>query len=167
MVRLKVFIYINLNCDLDLFQFHNGSIKRAVDATRAVHPVPGFNSTMVRLKVRRARQSTLSRLSFNSTMVRLKDRQIYPARTRGSSFNSTMVRLKERCCPAGCSTLRSFQFHNGSIKSPHVAATRESALVGFNSTMVRLKAVKLSTFNDSNLSFNSTMVRLKVDMASP
>jgi len=53
-----------------------------------------------------------------------------------------------------------FQFHNGSIKGS-IFAKMEKELIGFNSTMVRLKA-KIGTFSAHiSGSFNSTMVRLK------
>ena len=97
------------------FQFHYGTIKRL--------PMPSiplaklhFNSTMVRLKVkkillptrvckfqfhygtikslRHSRRSTIPKY-FNSTMVRLKDKAPTHKVSRGSYFNSTMVRLKE------------------------------------------------------------------------
>ena len=102
------------------FQFHNGSIKSKNNA-RCYFKLPGFNSTMVRLKV-------------NVNVI------LEPA---AIGFNSTMVRLKGFLVPAIVRATLQFQFHNGSIKSlvAKPAPTNVSKPC-FNSTMVRLKARK-------------------------
>ena len=55
----------------DMFQFQNGSIKR-IRLWVVVFNPPGFNSKMVRLKVRCRLASSEGRGCFNSKMVRLK-----------------------------------------------------------------------------------------------
>ncbi len=53
-----------------------------------------------------------------------------------------------------------FQFHNGPIKSIHTNIIPNS-FICFNSTMVRLKAMRTTNESIKFYRFNSTMVRLK------
>ena len=89
-----------------LFQFHNGSIKSSRNTQGATHGFcnSGFNSTMVRLKVRTRQEQTWipCNVGFNSTMVRLKER---------SSVDRVFHYLIK------------FQFHNGSIKSRYASGS--------------------------------------------
>ena len=99
------------------FQFHNGSIKSDFKLDLGGSDRTGFNSTMVRLKVR-ANLGLRRRMSgFNSTMVRLKESRLVLYRDQHSCFNSTMVRLKAGTSWKRTQTTSRFQFHNGSIKS--------------------------------------------------
>jgi len=114
MVRLKASTGIPI-IDMSIkFQFHNGSIK-GIQNICLCSFICCFNSTMVRLKVVKAREIINQYNSFNSTMVRLK--------ANNASFTYPFVL---------------FQFHNGSIKGSH-AEVSFPPLNGFNSTMVRLK----------------------------
>ena len=56
--------------------------------------------------------------SFNSTMVRLKVGIAMFPLAFINRFNSTMVRLKDKDLFKYQLFLTTFQFHNGSIKSP-------------------------------------------------
>ena len=77
-----------------------------------------FNSTMVRLKAYSHRRTTVEDDGFNSTMVRLKDGLCLIPDRGLLGFNSTMVRLKGPIFETSLIHIPSFQFHNGSIKSP-------------------------------------------------
>ena len=101
------------------FQFHNGSI-RSLSEVRPRRDDLRFNSTMVRLEVRRsaARRSGRSGAGcFNSTMVRLEGPS--PARSplRPARFQFHNGSIRRR--PANWHPYQSggmFQFHNGSIR---------------------------------------------------
>ena len=56
-----------------------------------------------------------------------------------SRFNSTIVRLKAGNVSADTSSLRVFQFYDSTIKSINLCVSKDKELVGFNSTIVRLK----------------------------
>ena len=58
-------------------------------------------------------------MGFNSTMVRLKVRSKVLSLKFGKRFNSTMVRLKGEGMSEWLASNGLFQFHNGSIKSPN------------------------------------------------
>ena len=71
MVRLKECVDINRRCGSMEFQFQNGAIKRyAVNMFETQSG--GFNSKMVRLKVKFQRLFINIIFCFNSKMVRLK-----------------------------------------------------------------------------------------------
>ena len=55
---------------------------------------PGFNSTLVQLKVHYPSSIYLRKRCFNSTLVQLKVVNIYSFFKRKNSFNSTLVQLK-------------------------------------------------------------------------
>ena len=54
-----------------------------------------------------------------------------------------------------------FQFHTGSIKSQPLFCLRNRVRLGFNSTLVRLKACACAAVVLDAERFNSTLVRLK------
>ena len=101
-----------------------------------------FNSTMVRLKVFLVVFRRWRSLCFNSTMVRLKVEVKTAGKVVKRSFNSTMVRLKGKVWGAVDAGLFEFQFHNGSIKR-QLSREKQELFMCFNSTMVRLKVVRL------------------------
>ena len=80
---------------IDMFQFHNGSIKRPATPPPVLCPVLGFNSTMVRLKV-------------------AKDRLVKSIRYQFQFHNGSIKRLGYI---RHFDDKTVFQFHNGSIKS--------------------------------------------------
>ena len=119
-----------------MFQFQNGSIKRAKSL---FHPgaVVCFNSKMVRLKdidktfisskklfqfQNGSIKSVVQVLRlynfccFNSKMVRLKGWNQERKQFFLYGFNSKMVRLKESCVNTYVFQSAQFQFQNGSIK---------------------------------------------------
>ena len=141
-----------------MFQFLYGAIKSGL-TPGSQRFLFNFNSSMVRLKVTIVRTVTLYSHYFNSSMVRLKG--------GGGS---------------GYSTLFSFQFLYGAIKSGQ-AGRRKNNVSNFNSSMVRLKvacrlggglestsfqflygAIKSGRVDGiviATTDFNSSMVRLK------
>ena len=121
-----------------MFQFHYGTIKRSISKYNNLSPQSGFNSTMVRLKVRLLIIMKIFLLSFNSTMVRLKVSIRYFFINILWSFNSTMVRLKD-LHHSPLLEIQQFQFHYGTIKS-FIGHFASGGRLCFNSTMVRLKA---------------------------
>ena len=96
-------------------------------------------------------------------MVRLKAHASHLLIEPHDSFNSTMVRLKDSIRQSRVSRVDVFQFHNGSIKRENCIAYIKNLKAGFNSTMVRLKAIPVAEPNPKTVCFNSTMVRLKVE----
>ena len=96
---------------------------------------------------------------FNSTMVRLKVRKDGLAETAYSHFNSTMVRLKGAAAVHARQSVV-FQFHYGTIKSDCELRPYDDEH-NFNSTMVRLKVSTVASLPSGMRNFNSTMVRLK------
>ena len=72
MVRLKE-DYQDGTYQIFLFQFQYGTIKSKLFGKRTTRG-EGFNSNMVRLKVRLTNGFEKTLFSFNSNMVRLKDR---------------------------------------------------------------------------------------------
>ncbi len=121
-----------------MFQFRNGSIKRA-QRTGWNGLLTGFNSEMVRLKGRKGLRNLRRCIRFNSEMVRLKGNQkplqkgisfcfnsemvrlkaveAFIKENNLNCFNSEMVRLKERYEKLFNFVNSKFQFRNGSIKS--------------------------------------------------
>ncbi len=84
----------------------------------AVAAVQGFNSTLVRLKVKRAFRINPPVPGFNSTLVRLK--------VSADGWHETET--------------EPFQFHIGSIEGGQHGFVSTRLEKGFNSTLVRLKA---------------------------
>ncbi len=122
-----------------LFQFHIGSIQSLM-IVAGCSPFEGFNSTLVRFKVRGppAAQRHQSGVSiphwFDSK----------GARSRAQGGGET-----------------AFQFHIGSIQSSTIASAWLGGYSSFNSTLVRFKGDNLRRGLWRNPSFNSTLVRFK------
>ena len=59
--------------------------------------MPGFNSTLVRLKGEKKDERPIEEyVRFNSTLVRLKEGHITRTENDQGGFNSTLVRLKDK-----------------------------------------------------------------------
>ena len=76
-----------------LFQFYDSPIKRK-KPHRNAYKRDGFNSMIVRLKVRVFEGQKAHRGGFNSMIVRLKAGNRFATQKGGSCFNSMIVRLK-------------------------------------------------------------------------
>ncbi len=124
---------------IKVFQFHDGTIKshfQRSDALLLFH----FNSTMVRLKGRKTKESRcISIFQFHDGTIKSLS-----AKAQNALVDSI------------------FQFHDGTIKR-FVVMSAAAELFNFNSTMVRLKGYSECCFGAGLRYFNSTMVRLKVD----
>ncbi len=102
--------------------------------------IPGFNSTLVRLKVLCAILKHKTRERFNSTLVRLKVQNISGEELRHLSFNSTLVRLKKLTSGGG-----------------------SAMVLSFNSTLVRLKATVSSDIRHYNTNWRLCAVEPQHD----
>ena len=118
MVRLKATSPLWDSSQLS-FQFQYGSIKRPL-VLMFRKSCSGFNSNMVRLKVKDITSDYPYFVCFNSNMVRLKVFFWFLSPFALPSFNSNMVRLKE-----------------------HISSVHNTNFYSFNSNMVRLKAKSL------------------------
>ncbi len=101
-------------------------------------------------------------MSLNSTMVRLK-RYIF------ANFSNHFPRsqfhygsIKTREVTEKSRTGNKSQFHYGSIKTNQGRMSYFDKVLGLNSTMVRLKLLRLAKIGNLKLCLNSTMVRLKL-----
>ena len=83
----------------------------------------GFNSIVVRLKVRMAVDEWLAKQRFNSIVVRLKGWAMTDKARARNGFNSIVVRLKAAEILKASRQSYKFQFHSGSIKR-QIAAQR-------------------------------------------
>ncbi len=106
--------------------------------------LPGFNSTLVRLRPHGISGLTASDATFQFHIGSIKTHRSarYTLRLRG--FNSTLVRLRL----ARRDDCRAHQRR-------------------FNSTLVRLRPVRLKNHEAQQLSFNSTLVRLRPKYMRP
>ena len=147
----------------------------------------GFDSILVRLKVKRQRNAEPKRQrfrfhtgsikrdsshytpqvgeqSFDSILVRLKASKIITLTTWFISFDSILVRLKgDSPCAASPCTF-AFRFHTGSIKRSPVLLSVILRL-RFDSILVRLKAGYWASWCYRYWCFDSILVRLKVKHA--
>ena len=114
MVRLIVLSFVPNNLHLS-FQFHDGTIDRAVENTVFAHIVH-FNSTMVRLIVNFWNSLSSTCSNFNSTMVRLIAKQImaFPLLPVFQFHDGTID--SHATVLHAIKTIR-FQFHDGTIDS--------------------------------------------------
>ena len=99
---------------------------------------------MVRLKGTVKQRETHIMRCFNSTMVRLKAAIASHRVAHPVSFQFHNGSIKSQTALADRVNFEAFQFHNGSIKSRKTGLRSERRDVGFNSTMVRLKAMRYS-----------------------
>ena len=108
------------------FQFHNGSIKSKLEGSGKIGWGPGFNSTMVRLKVSHSPLMFTTKIGFNSTMVRLKAAFLSLRVTLYELFQFHNGSIKSHDVPRLLPSAAQFQFHNGSIKSRSRTTTKPS-----------------------------------------
>ena len=109
-----------------------------------------FNSSMVRLGVRRSISVNSALRYFNSSMVRLGARSSSHSNELSTNFNSSMVRLGELCTDF---MQEVFSYFNSSMVRLGVLyqLSQDVAFRHFNSSMVRLGAPKF-TYNEINWS---------------
>ena len=142
MVRLKDGGLQMLFCEIEKFQFHNGSIKSVVSRRGVVSRRFQFHNGSIKSCTSIKLRSVWNWFQFHNGSIK----RLY---------------VLSRLSRAG-----QFQFHNGSIKSISSALNSSSHLRSFNSTMVRLKVSHRFRFGYEPCvrvsCFNSTMVRLKV-----
>ena len=124
-----------------VFQSHCGAIKSPLFIFGAAILLPGFNPTVVRLKVVYLCASPGLILSrFNPTVVRLKAPRETASTSTTSKFQSHCGAIKRgRHARRPMRGGRVFQSHCGAIKSPLFIFGAATLLPGFNPTVVRLK----------------------------
>ena len=119
MVQLKDSVNNIAFANLDLFQFHIGSIKSDTYTSNPdMRPINRFNSTLVQLKDCAFHANNLFLISFNSTLVQLKEWIDFFKSADRTKFQFHIGSIKSwtfRHFPM--SVKRWFQFHIGSIKS--------------------------------------------------
>ncbi len=102
--------------NLQRFQSHAGSIE-AVSGSTILSVIPGFNPTLVRLRLTKKIASSFFVTRFNPTLVRLRRQPHAPATDMNTGFQS----------------------HAGSIEAGTDGVTGVSGDLRFNPTLVRLR----------------------------
>ena len=122
------------------FQSHCGAIKRHCGPGSGSGG-EGFNPTVVRLKVACAADRRAVRQQFQSHCGAIKRKTRHAnSPVRHSAFQShcgAIKRIRAGSCRRGLSR---FQSHCGAIKRRHNVHMALNPMIGFNPTVVRLKA---------------------------
>ena len=142
------------------FQFHSGTIKSRPPRAGGGY-LRGFNSIVVRLKVKAGGMKAVLKLlfQFHSGSIKRKNCCFW-SRMALSCFNSIVVRLKDGIETYSSSEISCFNSIVVRLKVSTDGDVR-SVLLRFNSIVVRLKGLCGRVLWPPSRRFNSIVVRLK------
>ncbi len=124
-----------------LFQFQNGTIKRKYRIWRSSAGILfQFQNGTIKSDTAGNAYGLLDAFQFQNGTIKSALRQYITG--WWTCFNSKMVRLKGDNTMVGRMASYRFQFQNGTIKSVSPVSNSSGSSYGFNSKMVRLKAVQ-------------------------